>query len=503
MFYLFALLGLDITGFERDSGWRFLGAAAVAGFGLVWFATRENPFTVAIVSFCVALVLNACLATPGTPLGALGAADRYLTQATQFLMLVASLSAYVVSLSLFEKRHLAPLMRWRRRWGLVLSELSAKLALAKPDSLDSELDHCLRRIGLHARADRCKLLEIDREANTFSETRRWVRDGVEDTKDKLQNKALAGLTMSLDQIESGKTIYVTQSDLEEGSDHLKIMRETNAQASAYAPIRINGVVQGAMTLTWVGRQILWSNETALIVQNSAQIVGSAISRVRNEIESRTYRNKLQKLAAELERTDEQVRRQTATDIHDGALQSLAVARMKLGALRDQDDRPKERIEDLEQLLRSATQDLRGIMQRMFPTVLYELGLKQALIAYARDASTLGEVPIEVDISAGLSEPNKATAFLLYQTCRELVTNALKHADASRIAIDLHYDNAQVVLEVMDDGVGMRGTDISKALARGDGLGLFALRERFERADGSIYSKPARSGTHIVAKLPME
>ncbi len=500
---LFVLLGFRGDSVVSDPGLRFLLAACIAFITLVWFSVREGPFVVALAAFFFALVLSLCIATPGTPIGRIGSDDRFLLLASQFLMLTVSLSAFVVSLALFERRHLDRLMQRRRLWGLVLSELATRLAQTRPDELEREVDKSLADIGLHARADRCKLLHIDHKAGTVSETQRWLRDGVSDTHSLLQNIPLSDVAISLDSVSRGETIYITQSSLPAGSAHLERMQLTGTRASAYAPIRQNGVVTGGLTLNWVKREIVWSNELAIIVQTSAQVIGMAITRVQNQIDEDSYREKLRDLTAELERMDEQVRRETAIEIHDGAIQSLAVARMKLGKIRQKTGGSNSELEEVNDLVSAATTDLRGIMQRMFPTILYELGLRHALEAYVREAAAIAGFPVELSVDENVQLMPRPLAFLLYKTCRELVTNAIKHATASVISVKLWQTESAIKLEVADDGVGLDPSDIRRALARGEGLGLFALQERLARAGGEFTLDQNTKGARITITLPLE
>ena len=83
----------------------------------------------------------------------------------------------------------------------------------------------------------------------------------------------------------------------------------------------------------------------------------------------------------------------------------------------------------------------------------------------------------------------------YYVCAEMLTNAAKHADASRV--DLHLDVVDGVLRVTvrDDGVG--GADPAR------GSGLVGLRDRVEALGGTIaVDSPLGEGTALIADLPL-
>lgn len=84
-----------------------------------------------------------------------------------------------------------------------------------------------------------------------------------------------------------------------------------------------------------------------------------------------------------------------------------------------------------------------------------------------------------------------------------LSNAIRHAEATRIAIELAHVGDAVSLAVRDDG---RGFDVASAVAdshEADSFGLHAMRERVEQLDGTltIASAPG-DGTVVTARLPL-
>jgi signal transduction histidine kinase len=190
--------------------------------------------------------------------------------------------------------------------------------------------------------------------------------------------------------------------------------------------------------------------------------------------------------------DEQ-RRRVERDLHDGAQQRLVtvalvlrLARRRVDHATDPElagllDRGAEGLED-------ALGELRELARGIHPAVLSEAGLVPALRALA------GRSPVPVEVDADdlppLPAPVEATAYFV---AAEAVTNALKHAGATRIRITLR--RAGVLdLMITDDGVG--GADLSR------GSGLLGLRDRVSALDGAfaVHSGP---GTTIRATLPVE
>ena len=88
---------------------------------------------------------------------------------------------------------------------------------------------------------------------------------------------------------------------------------------------------------------------------------------------------------------------------------------------------------------------------------------------------------------------------LYHICREALTNAVKHAHASRVTLDARRENGTVRVTVQDNGVGFDAGHL-----RGAGQGLHNMRERARRLRGdlAIESAPGR-GTRITIAVPTE
>jgi signal transduction histidine kinase len=104
--------------------------------------------------------------------------------------------------------------------------------------------------------------------------------------------------------------------------------------------------------------------------------------------------------------------------------------------------------------------------------------------------------------AGRFDSHKELA--LYRIAQESLTNALKHAQAAEIFVNLIRKNGSILLTVEDDGIGFDTAEISKAgPSRNGSLGLAIMRERALQFSGtfSIESKPGK-GTQVIAEIPV-
>jgi signal transduction histidine kinase len=187
------------------------------------------------------------------------------------------------------------------------------------------------------------------------------------------------------------------------------------------------------------------------------------------------------------------RRRLERDLHDGAQQRLVSLGLRLRRM--QRTLPREAqvlspaLDAVVDEVGSAIADLRQIAAGVRPARLDD-GLSVALYDLARTA------PVDVDVQADLPRVAASVEAAAYFVACEALTNAVKHASASRIAVRATREDGSLRLSVSDDGVG-------GATAR-RGSGLAGLKDRVAAHGGSFrLASPAGGGTHIEVALPCE
>jgi PAS domain S-box-containing protein len=198
---------------------------------------------------------------------------------------------------------------------------------------------------------------------------------------------------------------------------------------------------------------------------------------------------LQASRARLVEVADEERKRIQRNLHDGAQQRLTGVLLTLGRIREAPDQRADLLDTAIDELASGLQEIRELASGLHPAVLSERGLAAALQALALAAPVpvkLQELP-----DVPLPEPVEAAA---YYVVAEAVANVHKHAGASSIAVRVANEDAAVVVEVVDDGVG--GADL-------EGSGLRGLTDRVEALGGwlSVKSPPDR-GTHLIAQIPL-
>lgn len=193
---------------------------------------------------------------------------------------------------------------------------------------------------------------------------------------------------------------------------------------------------------------------------------------------------------------EEERARIARDLHDQVGQALTG--LALGLEAAQREPNPERLRALKALVESTREDVRALARSLRPAVLDTLGLEAALKRMASEVSWQSGVRVEVlcTLSARLGSEEETA---LYRVAQEALTNAVRHAKASRVSILLTEGPKGVSLVVEDDGEGF---DPARA-GRGH-LGLVHMRERVEVLGGQLELETAPGrGTSVYVHLPQK
>jgi len=201
---------------------------------------------------------------------------------------------------------------------------------------------------------------------------------------------------------------------------------------------------------------------------------------------------------------EQERRRWARELHDETLQSLAGLRVGLsGAMRGSDDDLRTAVGTAVESITEEIANLRALIVELRPAALDEYGAAAAIESLAERTAAREGLPVETHVDLAFErgdEPARHTSELestAYRLVQEALTNAVRHADASKIRIDVTERNGCVEIAVADDG---QGFDLGE---KPTGFGLTGMRERVELAGGELDIESGPTGTTIRAKLPVQ
>lgn len=233
-------------------------------------------------------------------------------------------------------------------------------------------------------------------------------------------------------------------------------------------------------------------EEPKLVEAVAAAARLALVNARLHAEVRSQLETVQESRARIAAAADEERRRIERDLHDGAQQRLVALALELRSAQRQLDASDDA--DVARLLAStadelqvAVEELRELAHGIHPGILTQGGLAHALEALAARAP----FPVLVDATIERFAPEiEATAYFV--AC-EALTNAVKHAQASRASIGARRENGDLVIEVADDGRG--GADPG-------GSGLRGLSDRVEARGGRLVIQSAQGdGTRVRGEIP--
>jgi len=208
---------------------------------------------------------------------------------------------------------------------------------------------------------------------------------------------------------------------------------------------------------------------------------------------------VRELAGRLIVAQEQERARIARDLHDDINQRLAVASIRLSALRRKvDESNRNDVSQLQSELIALSEDVRHLSHDLHPSMLTQTGLTAALAGLCQAQRQRGGPNIELKVSPHAKDLHEDVALCLYRVTQEALGNALRHADAQCVEVSLQIGDQHVDLTIKDDGKGFVTT------AEGHrGLGLMSIDERTKLLGGScrLHSTLGK-GTELCICIPL-
>jgi PAS domain S-box-containing protein len=211
--------------------------------------------------------------------------------------------------------------------------------------------------------------------------------------------------------------------------------------------------------------------------------------------------KLKILSRRRVKVQEEERRHLARELHDEIGQALTGAKINLdAAMKESDGAKSKRIDETAAILEKLLGQVRQISLDLRPSTLDDLGLVPALRSLLDQQGRRASVAVHFsakNVPENLDAEIQTTCFRIGQ---EAITNAVRHANATRIDVDLRCENGNLRLQVRDNG---RGFDADSVQAQAVGLGLVGIKERAALVDArvKIISSP-NNGTTVEVSLPL-
>jgi signal transduction histidine kinase len=258
------------------------------------------------------------------------------------------------------------------------------------------------------------------------------------------------------------------------------------------------------------------NRNIAIILGSSLILGSIIAFLVYQNKQRQQKLilqdkevKAQKLQSQLKEEElksinamvegqEKERLRIANDLHDDLGSLMANIKIHFSTFKTKDtDNLYQRTNNL---IEEAYQKIRNIAHAKNSGVLAKQGLYKSIKQHAKSISATKEIKIKV-MENGLDERlENSLELTIFRVIQELITNTIKHAEASELDIHLnqHEDVLNIIVE--DNGVGF---DSSKPRNENSGMGLSSIERRIEQLGGTVIveSQP-KNGTSVIIDIPL-
>lgn len=255
----------------------------------------------------------------------------------------------------------------------------------------------------------------------------------------------------------------------------------------FAPLRRLVAVMSRVDPRRPGRRADPSSRAGREVVALAEALNSMLDRLEDERRDSARRA----LAAQ-----EAERSRVARELHDEVGQALtAVALQAERAAAQAGPAQRDALAQIAGSVLRSLEDVHRIGRELRPEALEDLGLINALIALSSRVAQQAGIPVRRDFDGHLPALPHEVELVIYRVAQEGLTNAIRHAEGTEVAVSLKRADGRIVLTVADDGRG-----IGEPARLG---GLAGMRERAMLIDARLEVRPGPDGgTEVVLDLPL-
>jgi signal transduction histidine kinase len=196
------------------------------------------------------------------------------------------------------------------------------------------------------------------------------------------------------------------------------------------------------------------------------------------------------------RAQEKERKRIAQDLHDEVGAMLSVVKLNVGRIEKKslDEKVKDLANETKSYLDEVILQVRRISRALLPPSLEKLGLFNAIEELARWVNRSDQMQIECWKSGELFRFDEKKELAIFRIVQELMNNALKHSEASRIEIKARFAKSYLAITISDNGIGF-----SLDEKMNTGLGLRNLENRTEMTNArfKMKSEPGKGTSAII------
>jgi PAS domain S-box-containing protein len=229
----------------------------------------------------------------------------------------------------------------------------------------------------------------------------------------------------------------------------------------------------------------------------------SLTRANEELQART--RQLRALASQLTLAEHRERTRLSRVLHDHLQQQLAAAKLHLSCLLETDHGEiAETAVRVDELLAESIKTSRSLAAELSPPVLHQKGIAAGFKWLADWLGDRYRLRVDLDIDPDGPSPDEDVRILLFESTRELLFNAVKHAKVDSAKVVLRQvDGESIQITISDEGVGFDNSHMNRPGETGAGMGIFSIAERLSVIGGrlEINSTPGH-GSRFVLTAPL-
>lgn len=243
--------------------------------------------------------------------------------------------------------------------------------------------------------------------------------------------------------------------------------------------------------------------------NLSRVFNAMAQEMKKNLETlQTSEQQLHYLNSQLLTAQEDERKRISTELHDEVGQSLTVMKLKMimveEGLTSKDHAAKQECEEMVQYIDMTIENVRRLCRDLTPTVIADLGLAAALMWLIENMEHHFDIAADIDLNNVDEILSLERQLLVYRIFQEALSNAVKHARATRLELTASQAQHKLMFSIKDNG---KGFDMGHVRCRGfeeRGLGLATMQERARMLGGNIEIKTSPGcGTQLQFTVPVD
>jgi len=237
------------------------------------------------------------------------------------------------------------------------------------------------------------------------------------------------------------------------------------------------------------------------------LLAEVAERMQTEASLESSRQELQKLAFQLLRVHDEERRRISRDLHDDINQRLALLVMDIEAIERQlsfqPGQVGQAVRAIQDRVVELSDVVRHLAYQLHPSILDDLGLPIALQRLVDDFTARSNIRGSFGHNNIPATVPQEIATCFYRVTQESLNNVARHAEASRVEVELTGSQSELMVTITDNGVGF---DSEQPRNGSHGLGLLGMKERVALVNGALHvASSVGKGTRVqlVVLVPQE